>query len=321
MFRKCVLTTVTAICVIGAASSVGAQEAFPSKPIEVVTHAGAGGGTDVTTRMMLLRTRRVLKQDMIVVNKRGGGGTAAMNFVLKRPADGYTVLAFTIGHVAQMALGKAKLLMDDLVPLVRATDDPQIFMASCKNAPFKTPQEFIEYSKNNTVSYGTTHVGSIDDVSAYIFVKRAGLKPAKIVPFKGGGELAVNLVAGSVNIGVLNLSEAASQIEAGDICPMVVLAKQRMAPLPDVPTALDLGYDVVFSTVRGYAVLKGTPPERVKILEEGMLKGMGHKYYQGFLENIGLEPNSVAGSKEWGEQIKVLFTEMSAALKEAGFVK
>ena len=126
MFRKCVLTTVTAICVIGAASSVGAQEAFPSKPIEVVTHAGAGGGTDVTTRMMLLRTRRVLKQDMIVVNKRGGGGTAAMNFVLKRPADGYTVLAFTIGHVAQMALGKPKMLMDDLVPLVRATDDPHL---------------------------------------------------------------------------------------------------------------------------------------------------------------------------------------------------
>jgi tripartite-type tricarboxylate transporter receptor subunit TctC len=303
-----------------AAADARADE-FPSKTVEVVTHAGAGGGTDVTTRMMLLRTRRALGQEMVVVNKKGGGGTAAMNYTMSRPADGYTVFALTIGHIAQLAQGKPTMTMDDIVPLARGTDDPQILMASCNNAPFKTAAEFIDYSKANSVAYGTTHVGSIDDVSAYIFTKRAGLKPPKIVPFKGGGELATNLVAGSVDIAVLNLSEAASQIEAGDICPMVVLAKQRMRPLPDVPTALDLGYDVVFSTVRGFAVRKGTPADHAAVIETAMLKGMEHKYYQGFLESVGLEPNSVAGSKEWGEQVKVLYTDMRAALKEAGFIQ
>lgn len=320
-FRLTNSVLAASLVIAAAAGSALAQDKFPAKAVEVVTHAGAGGGTDVTTRMMLLRTRRALKQDMVVVNKKGGGGTAAMNFTMTRPADGYTVFALTIGHIAQLAQGKPKMTMDDIVPLARGTDDPQILMASCKNAPFKTAEEFIEYSKNNTVAYGTTHVGSIDDVSAYIFTKRAGLKPPKIVPFKGGGELATNLVAGSVQIAVLNLSEAASQIEAGDICPMVVLAKKRMAPLPDVPTALDLGHDVVFSTVRGFAVRKGTPPEATEVLEKAMLKGMGHKYYQGFLESVGLEPDSVAGSKDWGEQVKVLYTDMRAALKEAGFIK
>ena len=63
--------------------------------IEVVTHAGAGGGTDVNSRMMMLRSRRTLKQDMVVVNKRGGGGAAAMNYFMTRPADGNTILTFT----------------------------------------------------------------------------------------------------------------------------------------------------------------------------------------------------------------------------------
>ncbi|MGI9333234.1 MAG: Bug family tripartite tricarboxylate transporter substrate binding protein [Gammaproteobacteria bacterium] len=299
--------------------AVSAEDEFPSKTIEVVTHAGAGGGTDVTSRMMMMRTRRTAGQDMVVVNKKGGGGTAAMNYVMGRPADGYTVFALTIGHIAQLAQGKPKMTMDDIIPIARGTDDPQIFMASCTKAPFKTPKEFMAYSKDNTVSYGTTHVGSIDDVSAYIFTKRAGLKPPKIVPFKGGGELATNLVAGSVDVAVLNLSEASSQIDAGEICPMVVLAKERMKPLPDVPTALDLGHDVVFSTVRGFAVRKGVPAEHVAKLEKAMLEGMGHKYYQSFLETVGLEPNSVAGQEEWAAQVKTLHTEMRAALKEAGF--
>ena len=71
--------------------------------IEVVTHAGAGGGTDVNSRMMMIRTRRHLKQDMVVVNKRGGGGAAAMQYFHSRPADGNTVLTFTVGHAIAMA--------------------------------------------------------------------------------------------------------------------------------------------------------------------------------------------------------------------------
>ncbi|CAN0489221.1 unnamed protein product, partial [Scytosiphon promiscuus] len=65
---------------------------YPSKTIEVVTHAGNGGGTDVTTRMMMLRGRRELGADMVVVNKGGGGGAVAMDYYLTQPADGHSIL-------------------------------------------------------------------------------------------------------------------------------------------------------------------------------------------------------------------------------------
>ena len=78
-------------------------------PIQAITHAGFGGGTDVTTRMMLLRTRRELKQDMQLVNKKGGGGASSMDYMMTLPADGNHTLTWTTGHAVSMALGKTKV--------------------------------------------------------------------------------------------------------------------------------------------------------------------------------------------------------------------
>ena len=110
-----------------------------AKPaIEVITHAGAGGGTDVNSRMMMIRARRTLKQDMVVVNKRGGGA-AAMNYFKTRPADGNTIITFTVEHAITMAKGKTSLTVDEMVPIARGTNDPQILMVNCKTSPYKTP--------------------------------------------------------------------------------------------------------------------------------------------------------------------------------------
>ncbi len=82
-----------------------------------------------------------------------------------------------------------------------------------------------------------------------------------------------------------------------------------------------IGIDAVFSTVRGFVVLKGTPPDRIKALEKGILKAMKHTVYQGFLKSVGLGPDSVAGSKEWNAQIKSLYKDGETTLKEMGMIK
>lgn len=292
---------------------------YPTKTIEVVTHAGAGGGTDVTTRMMMLRARRALKQNMVVVNKKGGGGAAAMDYYLSVPADGYSILAFTIGHAATVALGKTRMTLDDIRPIARGTDDPQILMVRC--GTYDSARAFVDKQKQSAIIYGTTHLGGIDDVSAFMFTKRGQMQTPKIVPFDGGGELATQLIAGAVDVAVLNLVEAASQIEAGDICPIVVLADERMSALPDVPTAKEMGIDVSFSTVRGFVVHKDTPDQVAAIIEEGLMKSMSHQIYQGYLVSVGLDSTSVAGSDVWGEQLTTMVTDMEAALKELGFIQ
>ena len=296
----------------------GANAEYPEKTIEVVTHAGNGGGTDVTTRMMMLRSRRELGTDMVIVNKRGGGGAAAMDYYLGLEADGYSILAFTIGHAATVAQGKTKMKLSDVRPIARGTDDPQILMAKCGS--YKDAKDFVAKQKSSAITYGTTHVGNIDDVSAFMFAKKGGMKTPKIVPFDGGGELATQLVAGAVDAAVLNLAEAGGQIAAGDICPVVVLADQRMAGLPDSPPAKEMGIPVSFSTVRGFVVHKDTPDAVAKKLEESLLKAMSHGYYQAFLVEIGLDSTSVVGADVWGAQLETMVTEMEAALKELGFI-
>lgn len=298
-----------------------AQEKFPSETIEMVTHAGAGGGTDITTRMMMLRARRELKTDFAVVNKRGGGGAAAHNYINSRPRDGYTLMTITPTHLATIARGKSPLKLDDLVGIARGTDDPQLLMVNAKKSPYKTAKEFVEAQKTEALKYATTFVGGIDHITAFVWGQRAGIKEPVIVPFKGGGEIVTNLIAGNVDVGVLNLSEAESQIKAGEIRPIVVLAEKRMGPLPDVPTARELGIDAVFSTVRGFVVLKGVPEDRLKTLEKGVLKAMNHKYYQSFLTTAGLTKDSIVGADGWNKQIRQLYKDTAAALAALDMLK
>ena len=294
-------------------------EDYPSKTIEVVTHAGNGGGTDVTTRMMMLRARRELKTDMVILNKKGGGGAAALEYYKTVPADGYTILTFTVGHAAVVAKGKGGMKISDLRPIARGTDDPQILMTKC--GAYKDAKDFVAQQKEKGINYGVTHLGNIDDVSAFMFAKKGGMKTPKMVPFDGGGELATQLVAGAVDAAVLNLAEASAQIEAGEICPTVVLADERMSKIADVPTAKEMGIPVSFSTVRGFAVHADTPPEIAEKIEAALLKSMKHTVYQGFLTSVGLDSTSVAGSDVWGPQIETTVNEMEAALKELGFIK
>ncbi len=321
--RKSVLMFTALTSGLGLAALTTAVSQAAEKPaIEVITHAGAGGGTDVNSRMMMLRARRTLKQDMVVVNKRGGGGAAAMNYFMSRPADGNTILTFTVGHAITMAKGKTKLKIDDMAPIARGTNDPQILMVNCKTSPYKTPEAFVAgLKKGDKLKFGGTQSGTIDHLTVYLWAKRLGLPMPTYIPFKGGGELATQLVAGSVDVGTLNLSEAAAPVEAGDICPLVILAEAGMAPIPKAKTAKALGIDLVLSTTRGFVTHAGVSEERRAELEKGISKAMEHSMYQAYLMNSGLDTTSPQASAAWGKQIKSMVDEFGPALKDMGLVK
>jgi tripartite-type tricarboxylate transporter receptor subunit TctC len=299
-----------------------ATEAAEKTAIEVITHAGAGGGTDVNSRMMMLRSRRTLKQDMVVVNKRGGGGASAMNYFMSRPADGNTIMTFTVGHAITMGKGKTKLKIEDMAPLARGTNDPQILMVNCKTSPYKTPENFVAgMKKGDKLKFGGTQTGTIDHITVFLWAKRLGVPMPTYIPFKGGGELATQLVAGSIDVGTLNLSEAAAPVEAGDICPLVILGDAGMGPIPKAKTAKALGIDLVLSTTRGFVTHAGVDPARRAELEKGMAKAMKHSMYQAYLKNSGLDDTSPQPSGPWGKQIKFMVGEFGPALKEMGLIK
>jgi len=314
------LSTAALACTVVLATAPARAEDKPA--IEVITHAGAGGGTDVNSRMMMLRARRELKQDMVVVNKRGGGGAAAMNYFKTRPADGNTIMTFTVGHAITMAKGKTDLKVEDLAPIARGTNDPQILMVNCKTSPYKTPEDFVAgMKKGDKIKFGGTQTGTIDHITVFLWAKRLGQPMPTYIAFKGGGELATQLVAGAVDVGTLNLSEASAPVEAGDICPLVILGESRMDPIPNAKTAKELGIDLVLSTTRGFVTHAAVPEARRAELEQGVAKAMQHSMYQAYLANSGLDDTSPQPSGPWGKQIKAMVGEFGPALKEMGLVE
>ena len=292
-------------------------EDFPSQPIEVVTHASAGGGTDTTARTMLIRARRTLDTDAFVNIQRGGGGAVAMNYVAERPADGHTVMAITPTHLITMARGRAPIGIDDIRGVVRSTDDPIIVVVNV-NTGLTSIEELVAASQDSRITWGGTQAGGIDHIAAITFSNRSGADVA-YVPFDGGGEIITNLMGGNIQAAGLNFGEAVDGIESGDFLPLAVMSTQRLSILPDTPTLAELGIEGVnFSTVRGIVVMADTPNDRVAALEEGLLSAMAHGTYQNYLVGIGLDASSVAGSEVWDGQIREMYDSIFATLGELG---
>jgi len=313
------LCTTLALLVYVGSTACPAQNAYPSRPIDVVTHASPGGGTDATARAMVLGTRLALDMRMAVVPRTGGGGVVAMNYVNNRPRDGHTVLAITPTHLFAIARGQGPLTMDDLVGVARATDDPIVVMVR-HDSDVQTLDDLIELGRGRPIKWGTTQIGGVDHVAGAVLAQNTGTQ-LSVVPFNGGGEIVTNLMGGSIDAAGLNLTEALDQIQRGDFRALAIMAEKRLPVIADVPTTVELGYDVVFSTMRGYLVLKGTPEANIEILEQAMLEGMRQPGFQNYLRGSGLDTSGIAGREVWDAQIRRLYGNARQAMIDLGIVK
>jgi len=318
--KRSVLASVVAVSLVGlGGGSALAQDDFPSRAVDIVTHASPGGGTDTTARTLLIGTRRAIGEDMRIVPRTGGGGVLAMNYVNEQPRDGYTLMAITPTHLFAIARNQGPLEIDDLVGVVRTTDDPVVVMVRA-DSEFETLDDLIEAGRETPIKWGTTQIGGIDHVAGATLADDADTQ-ISVVPFSGGGEIVTNLMGGNIDASGLNITEAIDQLEGGDFRALAVMADERMEALPDVPTTVELGYDVTFSTVRGIVALDGVPEERLEILEEAMLEGMEHSAYQAYLTGTGLDGNSVGDADTWNEQIRDLYAAAEKAMRDLGMVE
>jgi putative tricarboxylic transport membrane protein len=303
-----------------AVPAIAADEFPGDKTIEVVIHAKYGGGTDTTARMMMIRSRKELGTDMIVVSKRGGSGAAAQEYVMSRPADGYTLLALTQSHLYTIARGKGGMKIEDMVGVVRAMDDPT-FITVQKDSKFKTLADLIAASKESPLNWGVGDIGSTEHIGLLQFAKAAGIK-VKVVPFGSGAQMVQALMSGAIDATLPNVSEALSQVQDGTFRPLVVMAEARLSDFPDVPTTIELGFNVKTSTTRGYAVKAGTPEPIIQKLSDAMVKAMGNKVFGDYLRSSGLDPKtSVADWKVWDKQLKEEYANARDAMIELGLIK
>ena len=317
--RWFVVAVACATATLAACGKDDDSQPYPSRAVDVVTHASPGGGTDQTARAVLVGARDALGVGMAVLPKVGGGGLVAMSYVASQPRDGYTVMGITPTHLFALARGHGQLEIDDLVGVARATDDPIVVMVRAESA-LRTLEDLVALGRQRPIKWGTTQIGSVDHVAGAMLAKEAGTE-LTVVPFGGGGEIVTNLMGGNIDAAGLNLTEGLDQIERGEFRALAVMADQRMTLIEHVPTTVELGYDVRFSTVRGYVVLRGTPPERIATLERALLAGLRHESYQDYLRASGLDASSVLGADAWDRQIAEMYERARTAMIELGITE
>lgn len=295
------------------------QGAFPTNTIELLVHAGAGGGTDLTAHALIAGGRTELGWQMALVRKTGAGGAVSHEYARSRPSDGHTVIVLTSSQISTIARGTSPLTIDDLAGVGRGTVDP-IYLMVGSNSPYQTAEELIEGGKERALSVGLVSIGGGDHITTFLFSQMAGMQTMQAIPIASGGEVAINLVGGNLDSGMVGVSEAEAQIRSGVVRPLINFGEERSDELPDVPTARELGIDLNRPTLRGFAVLKATPQDRLEILREGFMTAMQSDPYQNYLKSSGVPLSSVADGPTFEEAMRREHDEARTALTELGLM-
>ena len=320
VIRKSLISCAVALAFLSQLSVTAARaEEFPSQPIELINNSKPGGGTDIFLRMASLEAGKITDQDILVISKSGGVATNALKYAASKPRDGYTVFSLLVGHAITILKGTTDLTIDDIVPLVRGTEDPNYIVV--KAGTYESMKDMLEAGKSDKLKVGGTKIGGNNHIAALLFQKKAGLGEMTYIPFQSAGEIVTNLVGGRIDIAILNYGELESQLKAGEVKVLAVLAPKRVALLPDVPTGHEVGVPLNSQTVRGLAVMKGVPEERIAYLEKTFMKSMESSEYQKYLTGSGMDSTSVAGREEWTKQFREMYVEIEGVAGELGLVK
>jgi tripartite-type tricarboxylate transporter receptor subunit TctC len=256
-----------------AAPHADAQSAYPNKPVRVVVAFTAGGTTDILARAVTQQMSEKLGQPFVIDNKPGGGGNIGTEFVVRAPADGYTLIVNSVGPMTVNQTLYKNMTYDpltDLVPVVQIADVPNVLVVN-PEVPAKTMEEFIAYAKANPnkLNYGSTGIGTSSHLSSYMLSKRIGAETLH-VPYKGANALT-DLLAGRIQFMFATIPSVISHIRAGKLRAIAVSSLKRSRSLPDVPTVAEKGF-AGFSAGSwfGFFAPKGTPAPVIALLNKSV---------------------------------------------------
>jgi tripartite-type tricarboxylate transporter receptor subunit TctC len=276
-----------------------AQSEWPrSQPIRFVVPFTAGSGTDVVARLLAEKLGPALATSVVVDNRAGAGGTLGAALVAKAPADGYTLLVHSAGHLVNPAL-YPNLSYDTLKDFAGVTA-----LASLPNvlvtAPgrFKDVRDLVEQAKANpgALNYGSAGNGSATHMNAEVFRFAAGIQ-AQHVPFKGTPEALTETVAGRIDWFFAPMVSALSLVQGGKLKALAVGTAKRSDVLPQVPTTVEAGVpgsEYLFWV--GLFAPARTPVGVIDRLYAEVAKVMNSAEMKERLDKLGAEPFLLAPS-------------------------
>jgi tripartite-type tricarboxylate transporter receptor subunit TctC len=296
-------------------------QAWPARPIRILIGYAPGGVTDIVARSVAQPLGDALGQSVVVENRPGAAGVIATEIVAKSPPDGYTLLMFVDGNSMMPAAIKG-LQHDPVKSFAQVTilgRGSLVLVAHPSFAP-NTLQELVQYGKAHPAELSFATPGkSGPQHLAFESIKTLGGFRAEHIPYKGGGQAIVDVVAGQVKIGMLGMAPALPHIKAGKLKAIAVTGRERAPALPEVPTVAESGFPgFEVAQWQGLVAPAGTPPAVVARLHAELVRIMRLPAIVEKLAAIGMDNSTSATPEEFTQWVQNETSRWPALFRAAG---
>ena len=283
---------VIGIAVLSALATQASSQEWPAHTLIMINPFAAGGPNDVPARLFAQRMGEIIGQSVIVENVGGAGGMNGADRVAKAPPDGYTFLLGTVGTQAQNQTLYKKPAYDstsDFASVGLFLEAPLVLVAR-RDFPASSMKEFVAYAKMNEgkIQFASAGTGSAIHLGCALMNSVSGLN-ATHIPYRGANPAMQDVAAGRVDYLCDIVTSAKPQIDGGTVKAVAVLNDTRSAALPNVPTAIEQGFDVKAYTWNAFFLPKGTPEAIVRKLNHAMVEAMKTPAIRDRLEAAGLK--------------------------------
>jgi putative tricarboxylic transport membrane protein len=312
-FWRCAVALLGIAVAWGLAVAPAQAADYPIKPVTIVCWSKPGSPVDVFARKLAQLLEKEFGQPFVVETKAGGSGVVAVNYLLSRPADGYTIMTNTATLTTLFSEKGVKFKAADLQMIARLQVDPFGLLVPAAS-PLKTIDDMLKQAKANPgkIKVGGPFAMSAHRVAFEKFMDAAGIDTTW-VPFEGGGPVLTAVAGAHVDVGHTNPGNAKAQIAAGKVRVLAVSTDQRHPDFPDAPTYKEKGINVVAAQWRGVMAKAGTPKPVVDRLSVAIQKIRQTEEWKAFLKQVGqldgyLDPaaftNTVLTETKEIEQVK-----------------
>jgi tripartite-type tricarboxylate transporter receptor subunit TctC len=256
---------VAASFTIATAMPAVAEDWSPQKPVEMVIMAGQGGGADRLARLFqsIIQKENLSRMPILPVNKGGGSGAEALRYLKDKEGDNHVIMATLNSYYTTPLRTDIGVNIEEFTPIARMALDTFVLWVNA-DSDIMTLDDYVEAVKAAGTSWkmGGTGTGQEDSLVTAMLEKEFGIKMT-YVPFKGGGDVAKNLVGGHIDSSVNNPSEALGFYNASKLRPIATFTPERIDVFPDTPTMGELGHDLVYWMQRSFVAPKGMDPAAV----------------------------------------------------------
>lgn len=269
-----------------------AQDGYPAKPVRLVVAAAPGGGTDIIARLVAQGLSNVWKQSVFVENKAGASGNIAGQYIARATPDGYSLLVSPGGSATINPLLFKDMGFDpmrDLTPVTNMATSPMYLAINPTVVPSRSLPDFLAYARTSPVplAWGSS-TGSADALAGQMLGLMANIK-LNHIPYKGGAEALLDVLAGRVSFGVFSIAAAMPYVKTGQLVVLGGTQTARSSLLPNVPSIAEAipGYEA--TTWYGVWAPAGTPPALVEKINQDIRRVIQGEAVKKRATELGLE--------------------------------